>query len=176
MKRILNLALILALSTGITFSQNQWEELVYHYQTGTVAPQYYFSYDLTINPSGTGTLVYYPNYAKDTSWIYTIKFSLDDINKLSGAITESGVLGGTISELPDSLKPIGGSLQTISIQQPQDPNLDQTPPRIVVPYFPKPEFMEKIMVIYSIIQKMVPDNIWDELHLRKEEYSKLREK
>lgn len=176
MKKILNLTLYLVISTGIAIAQNQWEEIVYHYQTGTVAPPYYFSYDLTINPSGAGTLVYYPNYIKDTSWIYSIKFSVNDINKLSGEITESGVLDGTISELPDSLKPIGGSLQNISIQLPQDPNLDQTPPRITVPYFPKPAFMEKIMVVYTHIQKMVPDNIWDELHLRKEEYSKNHEK
>ncbi len=176
MKKILNLTLILVLSTGIVIAQNQWEEIVYHYQTGTVPPPYYYSYDLTINPSGTGTLVYYPNYGKDTTWVYNITFSQDDINRLSGAISESGVLTETISELPDSLKPIGGALQNISIQQPQYPNLDQTPPRIVVPYFPKPEFKEKIMALYSYIQKMVPENIWNEISLRKEEYIKNHEK
>jgi hypothetical protein len=51
MKKILNLTLILVLSTGIVIAQNQWEEIVYHYQTGTVPPPYYYSYDLTINPS-----------------------------------------------------------------------------------------------------------------------------
>jgi len=176
MKKILSLTLILIFSTGAVIAQNQWEEIVYHYQTGTVPPPYYYSYDLTINPSGTGTLVYFPNYGKDTTWVYNITFSQDDINTLSSAISESGVLTGTISELSDSLKPIGGALQNISIQQPQDPNLDQTPPRIVVPYFPKPEFMEKIMVLYSFIQKIVPENIRNEINLRKEEYIKNHEK
>jgi hypothetical protein len=176
MKKILNLTLILVLSNGAAIAQNQWEEIVYHYQTGTVPPPYYYSYDLTINPSGTGTLVYSPNYGKDTTWVYNITLSEDDVNRLSSAISESGVLTGTISELPDSLRPIGGALQNISIQQPRDPNLDQTPGRIVVPYFPKPEFREKIMNLYSQIKKMVPQSIWDEIDLRKGEYIKNHKK
>lgn len=176
MKNIFFLTLLTALLSFNAPAQNQWEDLVYHYQTGTVPPPYYYSYDLTVTYSGTGTLVYSPGYGNDTTWVYNITFSQSDIDKLNEVIIKSNVLNEKTPALPDSLHPIGGSLQNISIQLPQDPNLDQVPPRIVTPYFPADSYKESLAEIYSVIQKMVSDNIWNEIHDRKEEYIKKHEK
>jgi hypothetical protein len=176
MKKIMSKIIFITVlfSSALTFSQ--WDEIVYHYQTGSVPPPYFFSYDLTINSAGTGTLVYSPNYGNDTTWVYNISFTESDLKKLNEVITRSNILNETIPALPDSLKPIGGSLQNVSIQTPQDPSLDQAPPRIVTPYFPEESYKEALTGIYSVIQKMVPDNVWNEINERKEEYNKKNEK
>ncbi len=167
--------MFLALYSQAT-AQIQWDEIVYHYQTGSVPPPYYSSYDLTINSTGTGTLVYSPNYGNDTNWVYKLCFSEESMKKINETITRSNVLNETIPALPDSLRPIGGSLQNISVQLPQDPSLDQTPPRIITPYFPEESYKETLEGIYSVIKEAVPKNIWDEINTKKEEYQKSRDK
>ncbi len=176
MKKVLFLSLVFGLSIAGASAQNKWEDLIYHYQTGSVPPPYYFSYDLTISSSGAGTLVYTPDYGEQSTWVYNITFTESDMSKLDEAITASNILNEEIPGVPDSLKPIGGALQNISIQLQQDPSLDQVPPRIVTPFFPPGQFKDKLDEIYTIIQKMVPDNIWNEINSRKEEFIKSREK
>lgn len=176
MKKIIYISLMLTVFFSSALSQTGWEEIIYHYQTGTVPPPYFYSYDLTINISGTGTLVYSPSYGNDTTWAYNLNFSESDMKKLNEVIDRSNVLNETIPELPDSQKPIGGSLQNISIQLPQDPSLDQTPPKIVTPYFPEDSYKERLTGIYSVIQTMIPENVWSEIENRKEEFIKNNEK
>jgi hypothetical protein len=86
------------------------------------------------------------------------------------------VLNETIPELPKEKIPDGGPSQNITITLQQDPNLDQTPPKIATPYFPEESYKETLAGIYSIIKNMVPDSVWTEINGRKAEYIKNNEK
>lgn len=150
-----------------SFSQNEWSELFYHYQTGTVPPQYYFSYDLTVASGGMMTLAYHPGYQTDSTWTYQLTASSENIAALDKAIKESGVLTETIPELPQEHRPIGGSLSHVIIILQQDPNLDQMPRRITTPEFPVEAFKEKLKTLYEQIVKLVPIATWDEIDSRR---------
>lgn len=170
MKKIIFILLGFFIITGIVIPNTKWTDIMYHYQTGTIPPPYYYKYDLTINSAGFGTLVYYPDYSEMTSWVFALKFSEEDINKLDKLISESNLLNETIPSLPDSLHPIGGPLKSLTIVLEQDPNLDQAPPRIKTPYFPAEEYKEKINSIYEEIRNLVPQSTWDEIKTRKDEF------
>lgn len=164
MKKYILFALLL-FSTAV-YSQNEWTELTYHYQTGTVPPQYYYSYDAVLSYSGSLTLIYHPSY-NDTTWTYTMEANPDSLKALKEAIISSGILTEKIEEVSDMHKPIGGSLQNVRIVLPQDPNLDQMPPMITTPYFPANKKSE-LTDIYNKIKNIIPEGTMSELKARKE--------
>jgi hypothetical protein len=176
MKKITFFSIILMAFISSACTQAQWDEIVYHYQEGSVPPPYFYSYDITIGTDGTGTLVYSPNYGNDTTWVYNLTISESDMSKLNEAITRSNVLNETIPELPNEKIPDGGPSQNITITLHQDPSLDQTPPKITTPYFPEESYKETLTGIYSIIKNMVPDSVWTEINGRKAEYIKNNDK
>lgn len=172
MKTLSIILLSLIILCGSIFSQAKWTDIIYHYQTGTIPPPNYYRYDLTINSTGFGTLVYYPDYSEMDSWVFALKFSEDDLNKLDKLINDSGVMTESIPSVPDSLLPIGGPLKNLTIVLAQDPNLDQAPQRIKMPYFPAEGYKEKIESLYNEITKIVPQSTWDEIKTRKDEFIK----
>jgi hypothetical protein len=154
------------------YSQYSWTTLIYHYQTGSIPPPHYFQYDLNINYEGTSTLVYYPGYNADTTWVYNFKIKEEDIKILNDSIVSSKVLSEPILSMPEHKHPIGGSMQNLTIILPQDPGLDQKPPSLVLPFFPQPEYKDALDNLYSTIKSLIPQSIWDEINQRKEEYEK----
>ncbi len=172
MKKTLLIIINIFIITGFGLAGPKWTDIMYHYQTGTIPPPHYYKYDLTINSAGFGTLVYYPDYSEMDSWVFALKFSEDDINKLDNIISESNILNESIPSLPDSLLPVGGPLQNMTVVLEQDPNLDQIPPRVSTPYFPAAGYKEKVDKIYDEIKNMVPQTTWDEIKTRKDEFIK----
>ncbi|RPI18224.1 MAG: hypothetical protein EHM58_06255 [Ignavibacteriae bacterium] len=166
-KLVVLLTVILIPVMACSQSQQDWTELMYHYQTGSVPPQYYFSYDMTVAQSGILTLVYHPGYQTDSSWTYQLNVPADDIAHLNNAIKASGILNGTIPEAPQEHRPVGGPIQHVMLMLPQDPNLDQMPPRITTPDFPDDAYREKLAVLYEQIQKLVPASTWNEIETRR---------
>lgn len=165
MKKII---LILLVFPAVLFSQSEWNELFYHYQTGTVPPKYYFSYDITVASSGVLTLAYHPGYQTDSTWRYQFSVSEENIADLNNAIKESGVLTETVPELPENHRPIGGPLQHIMITLQQNPNIDQLPGRITTPEFPEEAYKEKLNMLYMQIRKLIPAGTWDEIEAKKD--------
>lgn len=172
MRKLLIILFGLTIFCGNAKSDLKWTDIIYHFQTGTIPPPHYYRYDLTINSAGFGTLVYYPDYSEMDSWVFALKFSEEDINNLDKLITDSNFLNETIPSLPDSLLPIGGPLKNLTIVMAQDPNLDQVPQRIKIPYFPAEGYKEKIDALYGEIVKLVPQSTWDEIQTRKDEFIK----
>jgi hypothetical protein len=157
----------------------QWTELTYHYQTGTVSPIYFYSYDLTLNTTGDISLVYSPGYItqQTETWSYKLKTGQQNIDTLNSMLASSCIFDSTIEALPPERTPIGGSLQNMVIVLKQDELLDQAPKRITVPYFPKCEVIkETLKTIYEYIKSLVPENTWNEINAKKEEYIKSQEK
>lgn len=157
---------------GITplylFSQYSWTDINYHFQTGTVPPPYYYSYELYINSGGSCSISYRPSYSNDSVWVYKFDLITDQLNTLDSSINKSGVLTDSITSLPENKHPIGGSLKNVVITLYQDPVLDRLPPVIRTPYFPSGDYKQKLENLYESIVLLVPQSIWDDIEMRKE--------
>lgn len=170
MKNIILITLISLLIPVSLQSQYLWSEITYHYQTGSVPPPYHFSYYLNINSDGTGKLVYHPSYS-DSSWIYDINLTSSQINQLDSAIQASNLMNEDVPELPKNKHPIGGSLQNVQITiKPDDKN--QAGKSITTPYFPQPEYKEKLVNLYDLIKSLIPADKWEDIEVRKSEKNK----
>jgi hypothetical protein len=168
MNRFIKVLLLTAISPVYLFSQYTWTDVNYHFQTGTVPPPYYYSYELFINSGGSCSISYRPTYSTDSTWVYKFDLITDQLNTLNGAITNSGVLTDSITGLPENKHPIGGSLKNVVITLYQDPVLDRLPPVIRTPYFPIVDFKQKLEDLYESIVSLVPQSIWDGIKERKE--------
>jgi hypothetical protein len=150
-------------------AQYKWTDVQYHYQTGSVAPQYYYEYDIYIGYTGVGSVAFRTGYGSDTSSkVYTYNFQMTDkeVESLNKAIKKSKVLTSTFEELEKH--PIGGSMQKVFITLPQDPRFDRKPTRIETPYFPASEKQKKALEkLYDKIKSYVPQSIWDEIESKK---------
>jgi hypothetical protein len=172
MHKIFSLAAALLMATSPLLSQGKWTDLMFHYQTGTVPPPYFYQYNININSGGSAVLVYFPGYSIDTSWAYKFDVSEIDIKRLDDSIASSKILTEPILSMPEHKHPIGGSIESLTVVLWEDPALDQRPPTLVVPDFPQPQFKEAIDNLYSTIKSLAPQTIWDEISKRKEEYIK----
>jgi hypothetical protein len=170
-KTILTIFYILII-TGLLMSQTKWTDIIYHYQTGSIPPPHFYRYEFTVNSGGFGTLVYYPDYSDVESWVYSIKIPDSEIKQLDEAVTKSRILDETVPALADSLRPIGGSIENVTVFLQQDPNLDQVPKRIITPDFPQKKYKERLEQLYISIKNLIPQSTWDEIKARKEEFIK----
>ena len=156
--------------------QCEWSALDYSFRSGTMPPPYFYSYNILINSDDTsGFLKYAFDYSQEDNppLEYKLTFSEEQMGKLNEAIKESKVLCEEIESVPDSLQLIGGSVQNVKIiiVNP-NPNLDQPPRIIETPYFPTEEYKEGLDNLYETINKLVPENIWEEIKTKKDEYIK----
>jgi hypothetical protein len=167
MKKLLILLVIMVIPR-IAFSQTEWSELYYHYQTGSVPPAFYYSYDITVGSGGTVTLVYRPGYQPDSSWTYTFTYPIDTLARLNKAINESGILTETILEEPAEKRPIGGPIQNITILLSQSGDLDQMPKKINITSFPDEIYKKKLNAVYEQVTNLIPKETWDAISARRE--------
>jgi hypothetical protein len=166
MKRLSILAAIIFFLSGSgIFAQFDWTDIQYHYQTGSIPPPYYYSYDVFISASGSGNLYYHGGYSSDstrTDSAFSFNVNSKDLSALNKLIFKNKILTREIETLPRDKTPIGGSLQNVLITLAQDPRLDRKPMRIETPYFPASEKDKRILdQIYNKVKFMVPLDIWD---------------
>ncbi len=153
--------------------QTDWSTIEYFYREGSVPPPYYYEYKIVINSDGSGNLNYQFDYSRENQppLQYTLTFGNDQMKNLNEALAESKVLETEIKALPDSLHPIGGYVQRINvIIVDPNPGLDQPPRVIETPYFPEEEFVAGLNNLYGVINKMVPEKIWNEISSKEAEY------
>jgi len=172
MKKITLIFVSFVLLTSNLYSQYEWSELIYHYQTGSIPPPYFYSYELRITSTGPGTLSYYPDYSQDTLWTFAITVTEEDLEVLNSSIVKSNFLREQIPSVPDNQKPIGGSLQNLTIILYLDPNLDQLPQKITTPYFPENEYTERLAKLCDLMKSHVPEATWKEIEGLKEDHIK----
>lgn len=173
---LLVLLSLLVFSPTTIAQDMQWTELTYHYQTGTVPPPYFYKYDITLNTAGDISLVYSPGYNTQPgdTWAYNLKALQQDVDSINNMLISSCIFDKTIEALPQEKTPIGGSLQNmIIVLKQEDPLLDQAPKRITTPYFPECEIVkETLKTIYEKIKSLVPEDTWNAINTKKEEYIK----
>lgn len=176
MKKLFTVISFLIISITVTEAQYIWRELTYHYQTGSVAPPYFYKYDLTIDNSGKGALVYYPGYSEDSVWRYDLQLSSESLKELQEVISSSTVLTDSIEALEPDKTPIGGSLQNLIIILTDTSSANLLTKTITTPYFPKKKkYRESLPQLYDKIKSFVPSEFWTELQTKKEQYIKENE-
>jgi hypothetical protein len=139
-------------------------------------PPYFYSYSILINSDdASGFLKYAFDYSQEDNppLEYKLTFSEEQMGILNEAIRGSKVLCEEIESVPDSLQPIGGSVENIKITiVDPNPDLDQPPRIIKTPYFPIEKYKEGLENLYETINKLVPESIWEEIKTKKDEYIK----
>ena len=146
-------------NNNTTVEQDSWATLDFHYRTGSVAPEYYYHYQIIINKDRSAQFIFYPSYG-DTGFntqSYTITDS--QLSSINDAVTDSKVLAGDIPEASEH--PIGGSTQTITITMDQGANLDQMPKTITVPAFPEAQYTAGLEKLYTVIKSTLPAGMLD---------------
>ena len=155
-------------------SQNvpKWSSVSLMYESGPLPPKYQYSYTVTINNNGDGGVVCFVGAdPSNSSLTYDFKCSPENIKKIGEAIKTSKILEDNIPEMPEGKRPIGGHLEKVRvILVNENPNLDQPPKVKESPYFPDEKYRANLNSLYEIIQKLVPQNIWDDIEKKKSEY------
>lgn len=151
-------------------SKIQWSETIFHYQTGSVPPPYYYSYDITINTAGGLTLIYKPGYSDTLKTLqYEQHLTSDDIKRLNESIINTGILDGEIE--PAVKTPIGGPLQNVRVVVTES-GVDRVK-SFQSPNFPKdPDIKAKLEALYTMIKGFVNRSTWDELEKMRNEKNK----
>jgi len=170
----ISLFFILLIFASCSTSQTgeKWSSLSYMYDSGPLPPIYQYSYTITLNTNCEGGVVAFIGAdPSNPSLTYEFKFSKDSIKILDNAVRKSKILEEEIGKLPEGQHPIGGYLEKVRVVLFDDnPNLDR-PPRVKEsPYFPIDKYKEDLQNLYKTIVAFVPQKVWDDFEVKKQEY------
>jgi hypothetical protein len=175
MKKLLFFIVIALMISSCTKSQeNNWTSIRYQYSSGPLPPPYHYEYEIAINKDCSANMTYKLGYDENTSPLnYSFKIDDDAMSTLCGLIKDSRLLQEKIELVPENQHPIGGPLNRVIIYiVDPDPNLDKPPVVIEAPYFPMKEYAKGFSALYDFIDKLVPQNITDEIAVKKAEFEK----
>ena len=137
---------------------------VYQWNTGSLPPQYHYSYEIKVYPAGQGQFTYQHGYSGEDAlpeWqtSFTVKISqLDDLFRL---IKEKDLFR---SQWAEGELSIGGSSSDLDIisagkehRLPNDAAMITTD-------------RQSVQEVFEQIKALVPQSIWDEMQTRQEQY------
>jgi len=148
-------------------AQNKWEKLEYYYNVGSLPPPYHYSYTISIDIDGNGTLKYVGGYEstdKNTSE-YTFRLSAAELKKLKREIKKSDILNLDIKQRPNEEIPDGGHSDNLQMYNKDDDGKLKCIKSI--PSYPDLKYEKILDKLYDTIKKSVPDNIWLEVESKK---------
>lgn len=160
-------------STKTSSGETPWTSLTYNFQTGSVAPKYFYHYIINLEQNGSGTFTYFLTYGGDNPLNYTFTADKNTIKKISEALALNGAFDKDIPGIRESERSVGGSLDDIRVTYTNpDPNKDQ-PPRVwQTPDQPEKEYVKNLDVLYAAVRDAVPQSMWNEVKSKKEEFEK----
>jgi hypothetical protein len=171
-KLIISCFLFVFASCSTSQTDIQWSSLSYMYESGPLPPKYQYNYTINMNTNGDGGVVcFIGSDPSSSSLIYEFKISKDSIAILDNAVKKSKILDEEIERLPEWKHPIGGYLEKVRVViVNNNPNLDQAPQVKESPYFPIEKYKEGLQNLYKTIVAFVPQKIWDDFEVKKQEY------
>ena len=159
--KTLTFVLFLLFISNITYSQNtDWATIDYHYSSGPVSPEYQYNFNVIINKDGAGTVFSEKNGKREE---YTFSVGKKSMKKLNKSLRNSNVFSLNQDSLKSETNRIGGSEKNIVITMWQSPDLDQKPRTITVPNQVKSEYEKCFGNLYSTIENLVPDSIYEKI-------------
>lgn len=160
MKTLILTVFFLILS-NLTFCQsNNWSTLDYHYSNGPVSPEYQYNFNVIITREGAGT-VYSEKNGKMEEYTFTV--GRKSIKKLNKTLKNSKVFKVNQDSLKSETNRLGGSVKSLVITMWESPVLDQKPRTISVPNNVKSEYENCFGKLYSQIENLVPDSIYEKI-------------
>jgi hypothetical protein len=142
--------------------------LVYHWQTGTVSPLYFYSYEVTIKPDGRGQVAMIPSYTDTDGPVWTESFEVSraERDNLYLALVEKGLFTGPwrSTERP----PMGAGRQWLKV--------NANGAVVEIPADLAPDRKAAAEEMFSLVKRMAPQSLWDGLQTRLEKYRKERSK
>ena len=90
--------------------------LYYYWNTGALAPEYYYQYEIEISPDGSGVLTYQKGYEEDEGQCEVFSFQVDDEqwNEFYSWLQTHKILRSNWKESEDIL--MGGSTTSVKFQ------------------------------------------------------------
>jgi len=137
--------------------------LTFDWNTGSLPPQYHYSYTITIQSDGKGSLDYQPGYEPNeaTRWQTEFSLTVKQMDALYGYLIENDLLRATWNLGEPSLGGSGSSLVvTAGGKEYAVPSISEL----------QPEDRKRLEVTIDAIKNLLPQNIWDELDARQEVY------
>lgn len=135
------------------------------WNTGSLPPQYHYSYSINIQSSGASVFIYQAGYEEDEALRWQTDFTLDknQMDDLYKYLVEKDLLRSNWREGQPSMGSSGTSIQITAngeeFQVPSISVLEQADRKIIQPAI-------------DTINQLVPQNIWDEMNTRQDTYEK----
>ncbi len=160
-------AMILVSITGCTNIQESAEDLTVklYWNTGTLSPEYYYYYRITIGPGLKGVFEYQPGYGEPPApevWEVDFEVSQNQIDYLHQLIIENNLLKDqweTTNEIAE-----GGSYSSITII------VNGSEYRIPGDAELKKEDTVKVDAVSDYLREIVPADIWEEMESRQSQF------
>ncbi len=170
-KIIFSVALLLAIIilniTGCTNTQEPAEDLTVklYWDTGTISPEYYYYYRITVGPNLKGVFEYQPGYGEPPApdiWKVDFEATRNQMDDLYQLIMENNLLRDqweTTDEIAE-----GGSYSSITIAA------NDSEYKIPGNTELKSEDIKKTDKVSDYLRKMVPAYIWEEMENRQTQF------
>ena len=158
MKKLLFAMIALFLCNPVFSQSDNWATIDYTYSKGPVSPEYQLNYQIIIDKSGNGKLIYTKASVTNEFDFKVSKKSMKNLNK---KLKSSKVFSVPSDEMKDANNIIGGPTRSMQIIMWQSPDLDQRPVTIDVPSHIIDEYSDKIFIVYEYLENLVPQNLWE---------------
>jgi hypothetical protein len=138
-------------------------QLEYYWSTGSLPPIYYYNYTIAIGPEETGTIVFQAGYNGNDAPVWTETFILNpgELDALYLSLHQAGAFSKTWQQMEDI--PDGGSVDDLSITAYKN--------TYSIPSYIEGDDQSRDMhAVYGEIEALVPQEIWDDLYAKQEEY------
>lgn len=171
-KIVLTITLLIAIMliniTGCIKSKEYTEDLTIklYWNTGTLPPEYYYYYRITIGPGHIGVFEYQSGYGEPPApvvWEANFKVSQDQLDYLYQLLIENKLFK---DEWEKTESAEGGSFSSITIiagsreyKIPSDAEL-------------KKEDIIKIDIVSDYLKEIVPADIWEEMNKQQSQFEK----
>lgn len=171
LKKILILLLFpvifVACTAGCRDTQGYAEDLAVniYWDTGTVSPEYYYYYKITVGPGLHGIFEYQPGYGEPPApdiWKESFEVSDVQMKHLYKLINENGLANNryrSTGEIPE-----GGSFSSLTINI--NGNKYEIPRTDVI----KKDEGKKVELVTNYIKELVPSYIWEETESRQKQF------
>jgi hypothetical protein len=167
---VIILAVLLTLTGGCIDSSENNNNLVVklHWDTGTLPPEYYYYYRITVGPGLKGLFEYQPGYGEPPApevWEVDFEVSEKQMDKLYQLIVENNLLKnewGVTEEIAE-----GGSSLSLTIIH------DGTEYEIPGEYDLVAEERSKVNKVTDYLRGIVPSSIWNEMGDRQSQFEEL---
>lgn len=159
MKKLLFLIFGLLLCSTSFSQSGKWSSISYVYSNGPVSPEFQYSYTVNIDNAGVGTLSYTKSSVTNT---YDFSLGNKGMKKLNKALNKSQVFSVSPSDMKADQNMLGGPSKSLAVTMWQEPNLDQKPTVIQVPEQINEQYSAGINDLYSVIENLVPNNVWNQ--------------